>query len=201
MDSREVYKRLPQEVRDPFLRKGVMYVRNYGETLGLPWNKVFGSDRRQVVEEKCRRSGLRYEWRPDGSLRTVAVRPAAWRSPETQQWSWCNQAQHWHISCLDPVTRAYITGETEEARYPRMCYYGDGTSIPDSVMQAILDVYAELEVVFPWEKGDLLLVDNLLTAHGRNAYSGERKLFVVLGDTFSPEELAAERQQRPEMTG
>jgi alpha-ketoglutarate-dependent taurine dioxygenase len=138
------------------------------------------------VENKCRREGIRYEWRADGSLKTVAVRPAVYRHPDTGEWTWCNQAQHWHIACLDPVTRTFILGETTEDRYPRSCYYGDGTPIPDSLMQLILEVYQEIEVTFPWEKGDVLLVDNLLTAHGRNPYTGERQIFVVIGDTFSP---------------
>jgi amino acid adenylation domain-containing protein/FkbH-like protein len=186
VDSREVFRRLPREVREPFVSKGVMYVRNYGTTLGLPWTKVFGTGNPSEVENKCRAEGVRYEWRPDGSLKTVAVRPAAYRHPDTSEWTWCNQAQHWHIACLDSVTRAYILGATTEDRFPRSCYYGDGTPIPDKVMHMILEVYKEIEVAFPWKKGDVLLVDNLLTAHGRNPYTGERQLFVVIGDTFSP---------------
>jgi amino acid adenylation domain-containing protein/FkbH-like protein len=185
VDGREVFRRLPREIREPFVSRGVMYVRNYGK-LGLPWTKVFGTESRAEVEDQCRADGVRYEWRTDGSLKTVAVRPAAYRHPDTNEWTWCNQAQHWHVACLDAVTRAYILSATTEDRFPRSCYYGDGTPIPDAVMQVILGVYQELEVTFPWKKGDVLLVDNLLTAHGRNPYTGERQLFVVIGDTFCP---------------
>ncbi len=185
VDSREVFRRLPHEIREPFLRKGVMYIRNYyGDGLGLSWSKVFGTERREEVEAKCRRDGVDYEWR-DGSLKTVALRPAAFQHPQTGEWTWCNQAQHWHSACLDPVVREYLSEKMPPDRYPKNCRYGDGTPIPDAVMQAILAVYQELEVVFPWQQGDVLLVDNLLVAHGRNPYRGERKLFVVVGDTLS----------------
>ncbi|GLQ87909.1 hypothetical protein GCM10007898_14770 [Dyella flagellata] len=190
VDSREVFNRLPPAIREAFVRKGVMYVRYYGQRLGLPWSKVFGSESREQVEAQCRAAGFRYQWLDDGSLRTMAVRPAVWRHPESGDWCWCNQAQHWHIACLDATTRAYIVAATEAARYPRACYFGDGTPIPDAVMQDILDVYAGLEVSFPWQQGDVLLVDNMLVAHGRNPYRGERELLVALGDTFRPDEPA-----------
>lgn len=69
-----------------------------------------------------------------------------------------------------------------EEDWPRHCYYGDGTPIRDEDMQALLEVYAGLEERFEWQSGDVMLLDNLLMAHGRDAYSGERKLLVAMGD-------------------
>jgi alpha-ketoglutarate-dependent taurine dioxygenase len=34
----------------------------------------------------------------------------------------------------------------------------------------------------PWQAGDLLLVDNIRTAHGRDAYTGPREVLVGLAD-------------------
>ena len=95
------------------------------------------------------------------------------------------QAQHWHVSCLDTRTRRRLTGMFSDEELPRHCYYGDGTPIEDSVMSEILDVYARLEVCFPWRAGDVLLVDNVLAAHARNVYEGERKMLVAMGDMMS----------------
>ena len=61
----------------------------------------------------------------------------------------------------------------------------DGSPIPDEHMQTILDDYARLEVSFPWQKGDVVLVDNVLVAHGRNPFRGKRKILVALGDMAS----------------
>ena len=72
-----------------------------------------------------------------------------------------------------------------EADLPRNCYYGDGTPIEDSVMAEICEVYQQLEVSFPWQQGDILLLDNLLVAHARNPFFGERKLLVAMGNMTS----------------
>jgi hypothetical protein len=103
--------------------------------------------------------------------------------------SWFNQAQHWHVSCLDPATRESVETLFAPEDLPRSCCYGDGQPIDDRDMAEILKVYAELEVVFPWQAGDVLICDNLLTAHARNAYSGERQLLVAMGEMTSFDEL------------
>jgi amino acid adenylation domain-containing protein len=182
VDSRAVYRRIRPEVRDRFAERGVMYVRNYGEGIGLDWKTVFGTEDRSVVEEHCRRGRLGFEWKEGDRLRTTAVRPAVIDHPATAEPCWFTQAQHWHVSCLDPETRASITAVFEEHDYPRNCYYGDGAPIADEDMQHVLDVYRELEVAFPWHRGDVVLVDNVLTAHGRNPFSGQRKILVALGE-------------------
>ena len=103
--------------------------------------------------------------------------------------SWFNQAQHWHVSCLDAATRESVETLFAPEDLPRNCYYGDGEPIADRDMAEILKVYAELEVVFPWQAGDILICDNLLTAHARNAYSGERQMLVAMGEMTSFEEV------------
>ena len=40
-DSRKIYETMPPEIRECFVRKGLMYVRNYGTGLDLPWQEVF----------------------------------------------------------------------------------------------------------------------------------------------------------------
>jgi alpha-ketoglutarate-dependent taurine dioxygenase len=36
-------------------------------------------------------------------------------------------------------------------------------------------------VRFTWEAGDVLLLDNMLAAHGRAAFSGQREVLVAMG--------------------
>jgi alpha-ketoglutarate-dependent taurine dioxygenase len=185
VDSRKVYDLIEPGIRGRFESRGVMYVRNYGGGLGLDWQTVFRTSDRDEVEAQCRREGIEYEWKSGDRLRTRCVRPAVIRHPQSGEPVWFTQAQHWHVACLDAATRAGLQSVFAEADRPRHCYYGDGTPIPDEEMEAILGVYARLEESFAWERGDVLALDNLLTAHGREPYTGERKLLVAMGEMGS----------------
>ncbi|OLZ52700.1 non-ribosomal peptide synthetase [Amycolatopsis keratiniphila] len=181
VDSREVYRRLDPALREEFARKKVRYVRQYGSGLGLHWREVFRTADRAEVEARCVEQGLEWEWHGE-RLRTAAVRPAVVRHPVTGEWSWFNQAQHWHIACLDETTRTSLLDTVGEGGLPRECRFGDGTPIPDSAMTEICAVYDELEIVFPWQRGDVLMLDNILVAHARNPFQGERELLVAMGE-------------------
>jgi len=184
-DSRRVFQRIAPSIREPFLRKGVMYQRNYGDGLGLPWQTVFRTEKKEDVESYCQEAGVAWEWKDDNRLRTRLVRPAVLKHPQTGEWIWWNQAPHWHPACLEPEVRSSLLALFAEEDLPRNCFYGDGSPIEDAVMDAICEAYQEAEVSFPWRLGDILLLDNMLTAHARNPYEGPRKLYVSMGNMIS----------------
>jgi hypothetical protein len=148
-DSRAVLRRIPREVREEFIAKGVMYVRNYGLGPGLDWRLVFCTQDRSAVERACRENRMELEWRPDGGLRTRCVRPAVIRHPRTGENCWFNQAQHWHIACLDEATQAAIADTFALEDVPRTCCFGDGTPIAVAAIAAILAAYETVEISFP----------------------------------------------------
>ncbi|MDZ8184106.1 MAG: TauD/TfdA family dioxygenase [Nostoc sp. ChiSLP02] len=185
VDSRKVFQLIKPKIREQFVEKQVMYVRNYRNGLGLDWQTVFQTQSKAQVENICRNNFIDFEWRKDGGLRTISIRPAVVKHPQTGELSWFNQAQHWHLACLETQIRESLVSTFKEEDLPRNCYYGDGTIISDSTMQEICEVYQKLEVCFPWKQGDILLLDNVLTAHARNPYVGERKLFVAMGELKS----------------
>lgn len=189
VDSRLLFEALDPALRERFMRYGVQYMRNYSAELGLTWAKVFGTEDRSEVERICRESHTEFEWREGNRLTTRATRPAAVQHPRTGAWCWTNQSQHWHISCLAEETRASIQALYSDRDYPRQALFGDGSPISDDDMAQILATYRRLEIATPWQQGDLVLVDNLMVAHGRNAYVGPRKLFVSLGDMISYDNL------------
>lgn len=189
VDSRKVFQLIDPKIRDIFIEKQVMYVRNYGDGLGLDWQTVFQTENPAEVEKKCQQNAIKFEWKLKNRLRTFSVRPAVIKHPQTGELSWFNQAQHWHPACLDPITRESLFTSFKSEDLPRNCYYGDGTPIEDSVMEEICGVYQQLEVTFTWQKGDVLLLDNILAAHARNPFVGERKLFVAMGEMRSYTEI------------
>jgi natural product biosynthesis luciferase-like monooxygenase protein/amino acid adenylation domain-containing protein/non-ribosomal peptide synthase protein (TIGR01720 family)/FkbM family methyltransferase len=182
VDSRRVFAELDPEVRQKFVDRQVAYQRNFGAGVGLDWQTVFQTTEREDLERRARAEVIELEWKDGERLRTRSIRPAVARHPVTGEWTWFNQAQHWHVSCLDPETRRSMEALFAEGDLPRNCYYGDGTPIADADMQHILDVYSRLEVSFPWQPGDAMVIDNMLVAHARNPFAGERRILVALGD-------------------
>jgi len=190
-DSRKVLQRISPKIIERFRRLGVMYLRNCGEELGLNWQTVFQTTNKAEVESYCKKNHIEIEWKSGDRLNMRWVRPALATHPRTGEEVWFTQATHWHISCLDPEVQESFRASFSEADFPRNCYYGDGSTIESAVMEEICEVYRQQEVSFPWQKGDILMVDNMLTAHGRNPYEGPRKIAVALGEMVTDEGLDA----------
>lgn len=66
--------------------------------------------------------------------------------------------------------------QVKEEDVPKNAYYGDGSPIEDSILDALREAYREESLVFPWQAGDVLMLDNMLMAHGRRPYVGPRKV-------------------------
>lgn len=127
----------------------------------------------------------------DGQRRTAFAQicQASARHPRTGEEVWFNQAHLFHVSSLGPDMRDSLLAEFGEANLPRNSYYGDGTRIEDSVLDEIRGVYREEEVAFAWQQADILMLDNMLAAHGRRPFKGPRKVVVGMaeaaGDSLS----------------
>jgi alpha-ketoglutarate-dependent taurine dioxygenase len=181
-DSRKVYARIPAAVRDSFERRRVMYVRNYGPGMDLPWPEVFQTSDRADVERLCRESGIEWEWMGADDLRTRQVCQAVAAHPETGERVWFNQAHLFHVTSHDPQVRELLLAQFGEAGLPRHACYGDGGAIESEALDAIREALDAETVRFPWQRGDVMLLDNMLTAHGRGPYSGERKVLVGMAE-------------------
>ncbi|HWS86564.1 MAG TPA: TauD/TfdA family dioxygenase [Pyrinomonadaceae bacterium] len=184
-DVRKVWRRLSEPVRRAFAERGWMLVRNFGDGLSLKWETTFRTSERAEVEEYCRRSHISYEWKGEGRLRTRQVRPAVRRHPHTGEEVWFNHVAFWHVSSLEPSVREAFLREFAVEDLPYNTYYGDGGVIEDEVVEEIRQAYDAETVAFRWERGDLLLLDNMLVAHGRRPYTGARKVYVAMGEPFS----------------
>lgn len=182
-DCRKILSRIAPATRELFEKKKVMYVRNFGDGLGFPWQIVFETTDKSRVAEYCRCAGIEFEWKDNDRLRTRYVRPAIARHPRSGASVWFNHATFFHISTLDPTTRAALVAELPEEDLPYNTYYGDGSAIEHSVMEELRFAYAQETVSFSWQPGDLLMLDNMLTAHGRTPFTGERKVLVGMADS------------------
>ncbi|MGZ9706473.1 TauD/TfdA family dioxygenase [Pseudomonas sp. GNP013] len=179
-DSRLIYQRMPAEIRELFASRELLYVRNYSGALDLPWQQVFNTEDRAQVERYCQDNGIEWEWKTDGELRTRQRCPAVLQHPETGEWVWFNQAHLFHVSAIEPAVRASLLAAVGEENLPRHVYFGDGSPIADALLDSVRAVYDQTAVSFPWQAGDILMLDNRLVAHGRNPYTGDRKVIVAM---------------------
>jgi alpha-ketoglutarate-dependent taurine dioxygenase len=173
-DCRRLFNRIDPTIRERFIRKKVMYVRNFGDSLGMRWQVVFQTDNMETVLEYCRKNHIKVEQKANGGLRTYQVREAVIKHPETGEIVWFNQATAFHLSTLAPTLREALLTQCREEDVPKNAYYGDGSPIEASVLDAIRDAYRKETILFPWQNGDILMLDNILMAHGRQPYVGPR---------------------------
>ncbi|MBW4636656.1 MAG: amino acid adenylation domain-containing protein [Gloeocapsa sp. UFS-A4-WI-NPMV-4B04] len=185
IDCRQVYQRLNPKLREKFEQKQLMYVRNYIAGLDVSWQDFFHTTDKAVVEEYCRQAKIDFEWLADNNLRTRQIRPAVSKHPKTGELVFFNQLQLHHVSCLESNVRQSLLSMFGEKKLPRNVYYGDGSAIEDSVIAEIEAVYQELTSSFLWQQGDILMLDNMLAAHGRNPYEGSRKIVVAMGEIIA----------------
>jgi alpha-ketoglutarate-dependent taurine dioxygenase len=184
-DCRRVFERIDRKVRRRFIEKGWMLVRNFDHGLSLSWQSVFQTEDQSAVEAYCREAGIETEWRK-GGLRTRQVRQAVAQHPGTGEMIWFNHAAFFHISTLEPSTREALMAGLREEDLPNNTYYGDGAPIEISVIEEIREAYRRETVSFVWQEGDILMLDNMLVAHGRNPYIGQRKVLVAMAEQFGP---------------
>ena len=184
-DIRRVRERMDPAIRDRFERLGVCYTSNYYPGVGLSWQTTFGTEDKRDVERYCDDYGIEYEWVGGSRLRTRSVRHASAEHPETGELAWFNQAHHFHVTSLEPKVAQALLNSYAAPDLPRNSYYGDGSAIEPEVLQHIADCYAAERTAFLWEKGDVVMIDNMLVAHARTPYRGERLIALALGEMYT----------------
>ncbi len=187
-DSRLILKRLPSAIVELYEGKGVMYVRNLpGEGvhgIGKTWQQTFETTNKADAERHCAERNTKYEWSGDGSLRLIQIRPSTAVHPRSGDRVWFNQADQFHPSTNPPEVYEALQelyGD-EPMNMPQYSCFGDGKPIPDDVLAEVRSNMEQLTVPFPWKKGDMMVVDNMLTAHGRSPFTGERKVLVSMSN-------------------
>ncbi|OFA06704.1 TauD/TfdA family dioxygenase [Duganella sp. HH101] len=182
-DSRAIYRRMPAAIRERFAA-GIVYVRNYGE-FDVPWQTVFNTEQKAEVEAFCRKAGIDWEWKPDGELRTTQLCQAFETHPVTGEKVWFNQAHLFHVSNLQPEVRESLEEMLGMDNLPRNTYFADGSAMPDGLLDEVRAVLDAETVSFPWQAGDVLMLDNMLVAHARAPFKGPRKVVVAMAESRS----------------
>ncbi len=181
-DSPTVLDALPAELVERFERQGWLLTRNYNEDIGASVAEAFGTEDRGAVESYCRANAIEFEWQPDGGLRTRQRRSAVVRHPVTGQRCWFNQIAFLNEWTIDPEVREFLVDVYGADGLPFNTRFGNGDPVGEDVVQLLNQVYEANTAREPWQSGDLLLVDNIRTAHSREPFEGPREVLVAMAD-------------------
>jgi alpha-ketoglutarate-dependent taurine dioxygenase len=197
-DMQQVYNHLDPSVRQRFEEKGLQFIQNVPERrrwlTPKTWQTMFETGDRAVVETTCTDQHLTFRWKPDGTLQIINQRPAVITHPQTGTKIWFNSAHNFHDSWswefyhLKRWGLATLLKFREQCHkrtlhvkdYPNHCIFGDGSDIPPEDIEHIRSVLWQHAVLFDWQQGDVLMLDNLRIAHGRMPFRGPRKVLVAL---------------------
>jgi non-ribosomal peptide synthetase component F/alpha-ketoglutarate-dependent taurine dioxygenase len=197
VDCREMLRRLPAELVDEFERKQLTYIRTFTKRLDVGWRDFFKTDDKAEVEARCRAGGIDCRWLDEETLQTRTRCPAVIRHPITSERSFFNQVQLHHTACLDAGVRDDLLEMVGIERLPRQVVFGDGTPIPDDIIEIVGEAYEACAVRFDWQPGDVVMLDNMLAAHARDPFEGPRKIVVAMGDMVERAQIIPAGENTP----
>jgi alpha-ketoglutarate-dependent taurine dioxygenase len=181
-DSPTVLEALPKDLTERFERDGWLLTRSYNDEIGATVAEAFGTEDRAAVESYCRSNAIGFEWQPDGGLRTWQRRRAVVGHPVTGKRCFFNQIAFLNEWTIDPEVREYLVEMYGEDGLPFNTGFGSREPLTAEIVELMNQVYEANTVREPWQAGDLMLVDNIRTAHSREAYQGPREILVGMAE-------------------
>lgn len=180
-DCRKLYREIPEDIREKFEKKKLKYVRRFSNNMGIPWKKAFNVESREELEDYCRRNYINdIQWNEDGTPVLSYVRNTAIRHPITGDMCWFNHGTFFNAHSLEPELKEFFLSTFGQEGLPYNTYYGDGEEIEEEVILVLRHLYEKHSFSFKWKKKDVILIDNMLLAHGRRPFEGERNILVTM---------------------
>ncbi|OQP61099.1 hypothetical protein A3860_05105 [Niastella vici] len=182
-DGRKLLQRLDASLVNKFREFGVRYTRfmNGNAAIGKSWVSTFETSDRDSIENYCRENDIEFRWEKD-ALYLAQMGPGVVRHPLTGEEVWFNQANQFHPSSLpeEEYKGLQLLFSQKKCRYPHYAYYGNGEEISEEDLKKITEIQESQAFKLKWHKGDIAILDNVLTAHGRMPFKGERKIYVSM---------------------
>jgi hypothetical protein len=137
--------------------------------MGRSWQSTLRAKTCQQAEGRLKGLGYSWEWLDDGCLRATTPVLSATRELPGGRRSFFNQLiaayRGWKDSRNDPS---------------KSITYGDGSPLDGPAAMTAAEMADELTFDLCWQRGDVALVDNYVTMHGRRTFNGTRKVLASL---------------------
>ncbi|RMD40152.1 hypothetical protein DV735_g4987, partial [Chaetothyriales sp. CBS 134920] len=222
--SLELFHRAQQEIPefiDQLAAKGILSRVTYkpgrqydgGSTL----QQAFGKEIKQGDDEATRRAKIEaqirrynrgehttWEWTEDGGVVLTHRLPAI----RTQQSSglptlFTGLAAYYKRAVQERERRE--RQEQQEPQQPQTNgvkrlnvttqFFGDGTEIPEHYLKTLADITDEIRVLHRWQRGDVLVYDNVIAQHGRQPWVGKQSDRIVLASLWDGESVPGQYEK------
>ncbi|KAJ6427486.1 hypothetical protein OIU84_022980 [Salix udensis] len=176
--SHVVYERMKERHPD-FVEKleehGLIYTRVLGEEddpsspIGRGWKSTFLTNDKSVAVQRAAKLGMMLEWLEDGVKTIMGPIPAIKYDKSRNRKIWFNS-----------MVAAY-TGWKDARNDPiKAVKFGDGEPLPSDIIHDCLEILEEESLAIPWQKGDVLLIDNWAVLHARRSFNPPRRILASL---------------------
>lgn len=181
--SSELYRRLHAEFPEVILeieQLGVKYVRimptedDHTSAIGRGWKSTFLCNTREEAEDALRKLGSTWEWLEGGDLKTVTSTLPAIRTDNF------DEKRSQEKTFFNSLVAAYTGWNDSRNNGKNAVLLGDDRVMHEEFMIAVGRIMNEICVAIPWQKGDLLLLDNRTTMHSRRSFEGGRRILAGL---------------------
>ncbi len=182
LDGRLLLSTLDPRLVETFQRKQIRYIQNLPDRngSGKSWQQTFESEDPSRAEQFLRDLRATFWWKPDGTLHVEEVVQPVVQHPRTGDRAFFSQVHRWHLSDLSGAVHGIITAPRLPRDRYHSCTFADGSEISAEMIDQIRSMMQQNAVRFSWRRGDLLLLENLLTLHGRDPYCGRRRILVAM---------------------
>lgn len=163
------------DVANDFISKGLKYTthmpaeNDHDSGQGRSWKSTLSVETKEQAEAKLSELGYTWSWGQDDSLKaTTPVLPAVIDIGNDQN-VFYNQ-----------LIAAYMGWRGVKEDPSSAITFGDNSAIPIEALELVVSLSEKYTFDLPWQDGDVALVDNYMTMHGRRPFSGDRKRQVLV---------------------
>ncbi|BBN08759.1 hypothetical protein MPTK1_4g14250 [Marchantia polymorpha subsp. ruderalis] len=184
--SNSVVRRLQQECPD-FLQqldeKGLIYQLYFGDEdlsesyIQRSWKTLYKVNDRKELEDKLAKMGgdSRVEWIEGHGVKTIYGPLPALKWDEQRQ-----QNVFFNYMVMKYFTEYPVLECDKEVAAFDNVMFGDGSPLPREQVLDCQRIMAEEMVEFKWERGDVILIDNVAVQHSKNPCFSPRRILASL---------------------
>lgn len=184
---------MDREIAERFDTHGYIYERRYLPNTGISWQESFKVGSIKDLALVCESNAIELRIVKNSSLKEDIVttrqkRPCFATHPSTGKKLWLNHCLFFNRFSL-PEEYAQQMDFDDELMIPYDTFYGDQSVIEPYTLEYVKRQYYENSVAIEWQRGDVLVFDNLMRAHAREPFFGKRELYLAMSDLVTWKDL------------